>query len=361
MRLLDGFNLFFNPAFAIEKLFTLWGGDSGGKGGDTPDAIPILPARVNTGFGSARVDPQTGRYSYTLNPRLAAMRDIFYGGAQEFVPNQEQIQFAQGVSNQGMGLFGQGSQLLNQALATDTAGLGQKYYSDIQNLMATDRAEEEARLANTLFKTGRTGVGTGVQGGYVNPEQFALLRARELANQQLAIQAEDLGRGRRAQDVGFATGLQGQGLQQFGAGFQAGATPYQTAASVFGLGTGIEQLGFAPLNVGMQALNAQLMQQQMQQQYENAKAASGGKGGLGGLISTGLDIYGATQGFPGLGSTISGSSPSSGLSGIFGGGGWGNANAGTPLGTWTPINTNIGMGGYQAPANFGGGTLAPRF
>ena len=32
MRLLDGFNLFFNPAFVIEKIFTLWGG-GGGKGG----------------------------------------------------------------------------------------------------------------------------------------------------------------------------------------------------------------------------------------------------------------------------------------------------------------------------------------
>ena len=353
-------NWFFNPLKIINFLTFFLGG------GDSPDYVPIKPANVSTGFGTGLADPESGQYSYTLDPRLAQMRDIFYGASPQFMPTQAEQQFAQGVSQSGMGLFGQGQNYLQQALGTDTAQVGQDYYNKIQNLMSMDRAQEEARLADTLFKTGRTGVGVGTQGGYINPEQFALLKAREQANQQLAINADQYGRQQREGDVGFASKLMGSGLNTYGAGKQTAAAPYQAMAGIFGLGTGIEGLGLnANLGTAMKAIEAQLAQQKTAQAYEDAKAASGGKGGLGGLIQTGMDIYGATQGMPGLGSSIGsiwgGSSPSSGLGSLFGSNGFGNANAGTPFGTWSPINTNIGMGGYTAPANFGGGTLAPRF
>jgi hypothetical protein len=290
MRLLDGFNLFFNPAFVIEKIFTLWGG-GGGKGGDTPDYVPVRPARVTTGFGTGRADPEKGRYTYTLDPRLAAMRDIFYGAAPQFMPSQAEQDFARGVSDYGMGVFGQGQEFLNQALGVDPRQVGQQYYSDVMNLMQTDRAQEEARLASNLFRTGRTGAAVGTQGGYVNPEQFALLRARELANQQLAIQAEDLGRSRRMSDAGFATNLLTTGLGTYGSGKQTAAAPYQTMAGIFGLGTGIEQLGMQnTLGTAMAALPIHAQIQAGRQAVENANAAASGKGGgglLGGISSLG--------------------------------------------------------------------------
>lgn len=361
MKLLDLFKLFLSPLHLNNLFLFKMGGD------DEPEYVPIKPANVTTGFGTGLADPERGRYNYTLDPRLAAMRDIFYGAAPQFMPTQAEQDFARGVSNYGMGVFGTGQEFLNQALGLDPRQIGQQYYSDVQDLMATDLAQEEARLASTLFKTGRTGAAVGTQGGYVNPEQFALLRARELANQQLAIQAEDLGRSRREADTGFASRLLGTGLSTYGSGKQTAAAPYQTMAGIFGLGTGIEQLGMqGTLGTAISALPFQMQVQANQQAYENAKAASEGKGGLGGLVQTGLDLYGATQGMPGLGSIgssissiWSGSSPSSGLSSLFGGlgSGWGTGN----IGSWSPINTNIGMGGYTAPANFGGGTLAPRF
>jgi len=341
----------------------IYGGGGGGKG-KKPKSIPITPANVSTGFGTAIADPRSGQYSYTLDPRLAQMRDIFYGASQQFMPTEQENQFAQDVSQAGMGIAGRGNELLNQALGLDTAQLGQDYYNQIQNLMSMDRAEEEARLANTLFKTGRTGVGVGTQGGYINPEQFALLKAREQANQQLAINANQYGRQQREGDVGFASRLMGTGLSTYGSGQDVAAAPYQTMANIFGLGTGIEQLGFQPLGVGMQALQAQLAAQQQAQAAENAKA-SGGKGGglLGSIANAGIN-YALSGGNPVaagasmLGSIWQGSSPSSGLSSIVGGlgGGWGGN-----IGSWNPISTNIGMGGYTAPANFGGGTLSPRF
>jgi len=136
----------------------IYGGGGGGKG-KKPKSIPITPANVSTGFGTAIADPRTGQYSYTLDPRLAQMRDIFYSGAQEFMPTEQEQQFAQDVSQAGMDISGRGNEFLNQALGMDTAQLGQDYYNQIQNLMSMDRAQEEARLADTLFKTGRTGVG----------------------------------------------------------------------------------------------------------------------------------------------------------------------------------------------------------
>lgn len=270
------------PSRAFKKLgkhlTTFEGGD------DEAEYVPMVPANVSTGFGTGLADPERGKYNYTLDPRLAAMRDIFYGATGEFMPTEAEKQFAQQVSQQGMGLFGQGQSLLNQALGLNTGDISQKYYTDMQNLMATDRAEEEARLANTLFKSGRTGVGVGTQGGYINPEQFSLLRARELVNQQLAIQADELARARRTQDAGFATNLLTTGLGTYGAGKQTAAAPYQTMAGIFGLGTGLEQLGMQnTLGTAMAALPIHAQIQAGKQAVENANA-SGGKGGLGGVV-----------------------------------------------------------------------------
>lgn len=331
-------------------------------GGDEAEYIPIKPANVTTGFGTGLADPERGIYNYTLDPRLAAMRDIFYGATGQFMPSAEQQQFAKQVSQGGMGLFGTGQEYLNQALAINPQEVGQQYYRDIQDLMSMDRAEEEARLASTLFKTGRTGVGAGVEGGYINPEQFALLKAREQANTRLGIEAEQYGRQRQQGDVGFANQLMGGGLTQYGAGYQAGLTPYQSMASLFGLGTGIESLGMQPLQIGMQALPLHAQIQAGKQAVENAKA-SGGKngagmlgtigtavgtyfgGGAGGAIggSIGSSLGGGSGGGIDLSSIWSGSSPSSGVSSLFGGigSGWGNANAETPFGSWTPIDTTI--------------------
>lgn len=333
----------------------IYGSGGGGKG-KKPKRVQIVPSNVSTGFGTAVADPRTGQYSYTLDPRLAQMRDIFYGGAQEFMPTEQEQQFAQGVSQAGMDITGRGGEFLTQALGMDTSQVGQDYYNQIQNLMSMDRAQEEARLADTLFKSGRTGVGTGVEGGYVNPEQFALLKAREQANQQLAINAAQYGRAQREGDVGFASKLMATGLNTYGSGQDVASAPYQTMANIFGMGTGIEQLGFQPLSAGLSAVQLQMMQQQQQQATENARA-SGGKGGglLGSIANAGIN-YALSGGNPvaagasALGSIWSGSSPSSGLSSLVGGlgGGWGNANAGTPFGAWSPIDTTI------SPFNPGG-------
>jgi hypothetical protein len=271
------------PSRAFKKLGKHLTTFEGGSD-DSPEYIPMKPARATTGFGTGLADPEKGKYSYTLDPRLAAMRDIFYGSTSQFMPTAEQQAFTQGVSGQGMQTYGRGSELLNQALGLDTNQVAQQYYNDVQGLMAGDRAQEEARLADTLFNTGRTGLGIGVEGGYVNPQQFSLQRAREEANTRLGIEAQQLARQQRTGDIASALGIQQGGLGNYQAGYASGALPYQTMAGLFGLGTGIEQTGMqGTLGAAMAGLPYQAQIQQNRQAIENA-SASGGKGGIGGAL-----------------------------------------------------------------------------
>jgi hypothetical protein len=316
--------------------------------------LELKPTQVNTGFAQGNFDPRTGVAGYTLNPELAAMRDVFYGGANEYLDTnlENSTLFGQDVSKFGQDRF-------TQATQYDIPTIAKDWYRGQQDIMADDRAQEEARLADTLFKTGSTGLGVGIQGGYVNPQQFALLKARENTNAQMALSSEDRARAIQANDLNLGTGMfnAGQGIQ---------LSPYANANSIFGMGLGIEGMGMDTLNAtsqfAQQQMGIQQALQQNQQQINNAKASGGFGGMLGGLMSSPLGQAGmnwATGG--GLSNLWSGTSPSSGLSSMFGGvgSGWGNANIGLDVGSWTPINTNIGMGGVSGPSNFGGGTIGP--
>jgi hypothetical protein len=333
------------PSRAFKKLGKHLTTFEGGSD-DSPDYIPMQPARATTGFGTGLADPEKGKYNYTLDPRLAAMRDIFYGSTSQFIPTQQQQAFTQGVSNQGMQTYGRGSDLLNQALGMDTNQIAQQYYSDVQGLMAGDRAQEESRLADTLFNTGRSGLGVGVQGGYVNPQQFALQRAREEANTRLGVDAQNYARQQRAGDISTALGVQQGGLGNYQAGYQSGALPYQTMAGLFGLGTGIEQLGMqGTLGTAMAGLPYQQAIQANRQAIENA-SVDGGKGGLGGALSTVGNIAGTYFGGP-VGGAIGGQ-----IGSAIGGGGGGGFNL-------SSMFSNYGTPDWARAAGMGDSTLNP--
>jgi hypothetical protein len=241
--------------------------------------------------------------------------------------------------------------------------------------MAPSRAQEESRLADTLFKTGRTGAAVGRGEGYVNPEQFGLLKAREEADAARFFAAEDRARGIQGQDIQRGLGL-------IDSANALSMRPYSNVSSLFGLGTGVEGLGYNTLStVGQFApiqANWQQALQSNQQQINKAKAAGGGFGSalLGSVINAGVGYAmggpaGAFSGFtgipvPGAGTpgplanwfSSVGTSPSSSL---FGSGGFGNL-VGTWNNTYSPVSGgSLGMGGYQGPANFGGGTIGPNW
>lgn len=196
----------------------------------------FTPYNVTTPFGSATFDTGAKTAQYQLSPELQAFRNQYYAGAQAAMPTAQQTQFAQQVGNYGLGLF-------NQAAGLDTGKMTQDYYNQQQALLAPSRAQQESQLADTLFKSGRTGAAVGMGQGYVNPEQFSLLQAREQQNAQLALGAED--RARAIQQSQLANAL-----NYYGQGQTLAVQPYNTANTLLGFGTGLEALGSNALTVG---------------------------------------------------------------------------------------------------------------
>ena len=279
------FNTFLSPLWLIETFFILrLGGD------DKPDEIPIIPASARSGFGTATADPRTGEYSYDLDPRLAAIRDTFYGAADQFLPTEAQSAFSRGMIDDATNTYGAGTNFLNQAIGVDPQKVGQQYYNDIQALQAPNREFENSQLADSLFKTGRSGAGSSfAASGYINPEQYSLLSARSQADKQLAIDSQNYGRQQQQGDVNFGTALQSSGMGSYNTGQALRSQPYSQYGNILNQGFGIEKLGQVPMSMAMGGLQSQLEQQKMQQAYENATVDSG-KGGLLGTVGQVADI-----------------------------------------------------------------------
>jgi hypothetical protein len=267
--------LFLNPALIARDYLTFWG--SGKSGGGSRTRVPeFQPWGVTSPLGGTSV---SGReISASLSPELQSFYDMYLQGAREAAPNQGAQMFGTNV-----GAFGQ--QMYQDATGMSIPEMTANYLQQQQNILAPMRAQEESRLADTLFKTGRTGAAAGMGQGYVNPEQFALLQAREQQNAQMALTAED--RARALQNAQLQ-----QGLSLFGLGEQIKTAPYQTSANILGIGTNLAQLLNPNIGYGMQAGQAS-----QQGQIANAQAAAqsqnNSKGLLGGLASAGAQIASA--------------------------------------------------------------------
>jgi hypothetical protein len=224
--------------------------------------------------------------------------------------------FAQGVTDFGQGMF-------NQYANLNIPQITQDYYQSVMAGLAPQREAESAALADSLFKYGRTGAGAGVTGGYVNPEQFALLKAREAANANIFLSAED--RARAIQQGGLANATNALDV-----GNALSMRPYSNVNSLFGYGADVEGLG---ANLLQPTFNFGTMQQMWQkdlqanQQAKNNAAAqpsflqSLARGAVGNAVNTFTG---------GMGNSISNS-----VSGLFSG--WGTPSA-------APGTTNVSPG-----------------
>lgn len=256
-------------------------------GGSKPKVprLQLKPTTLTTGYGTASYNPKTGGVGYQLDDQLAQFRDLFYNSAMGFQPTEADTQFAQGVTDYGRGLFSRASNL-------DVGKMASDYYDQQQSVLAPNRALEEARLGDTLFKTGRTGYGTGYQGGgYINPEQFSLLKAREQQNAELQLGSEDRARALQNQDFANA-------FSYMDAGNSLATQPYQQMQQLLGYGTGVEGLGMGMFDTLGNFSQLQQSWQLAKQQNDAARAAAKASGGLLGGIGSGL-LSGAASAFTG--------------------------------------------------------------
>ena len=203
------------------------------------EAARFKPYDVTTGFGQSQFDVDNETASYTLDPRLAAMRDLLYGGATSLAPSQASQDYYNQVQQQAQ-------QKALGALGMDINQAAGQEYNAMQGLLAPTRERENATLSDSLFKTGRLGYGTasGDGGGYINPQMYSLMMARGQQDQGMAQQALQTARTNQTNDIQNYFNLAGQAPVGL-------AGLYNNASGVFGQGTTIEQLGMGAMQSGI--------------------------------------------------------------------------------------------------------------
>jgi hypothetical protein len=208
-------------------------------GQDEPDysKMEFTPYSISGATGGVNWNGKSGTVS--LSPELQALYEKYTGAATAALPSSEQTQFATDVSNYGRGLFG-------QATSMDTNQMTSDYYNNVQNILNPGRLAENSALANTLFSQGRTGIGAGVEGGYINPEQFALFKAREDQNKQIFLGAEDRARQIQMDQIQRSLGY-------YGMGNELKYQPYQQSAALAGQGINLAGINNPYLGYGLQA------------------------------------------------------------------------------------------------------------
>ena len=189
-------------------------------------------------FGDADFDYEKNTASYKLSPELTQLRDMFMNQALGGV-DEAGVQRAEGIRDKGLGMF-------TEAFNRDISKSAGKYYNDLQDIMAPGRAKSEQRLSNNLFASGRMGQGSAAfeGGGYLNPERMEYLTAMNREDNKMAFDSQAQARSERLKDMQ-------SGLGYYGIGNDMRLDPYNDVYKMFGMGSGIEEVGQSPFKMGM--------------------------------------------------------------------------------------------------------------
>lgn len=254
-------------------------------------------------FGSADFDYEANKANYELSPELQQLRDMFMNQALGGV-DQNAIAEGQGIKDKGLGMF-------TDAFNRDVSAMASDYLKDMQDLVQPGRAQNEQRLANNLFASGRMGQGTAAYegGGYLNPERMEYLTAMNREDNQMAFHARDKAKSEQLADMST-------GLGYYGLGNDLRMQPYTDVFNLFGMGSGVEATGMKPFEMGMGLGSAAVPGQQMMSQMygqgatANYQTGAANTGAFTNLVGQSLLGYAAGGGF---GNTLS-----SGFKGLFG-------------------------------------------
>ena len=223
------------------------------------EAQRFRPVGVTTRFGASQFDfdPVTGQLKsagYQLTPELKAMQDRVMALTGKGLTEAELAGDRYSPLTAGAkGLFGLGQQYLAQSPEQVAAD----YMARQQDLLAPSRERQLAQLQTQLFNTGRGGLsvgGTGMRPGggqglrASSPEMEAYYNALAQQDAALAAQATQAGQ----QQVQFGAGLLGSGANLLGSYTQGLTGAYSPFSTGIGVGSSLESLGQAPLDIGAQ-------------------------------------------------------------------------------------------------------------
>lgn len=270
-------------------------------GNDPAQVAPYQASPITTTTGTA-TPTAGGGVTTSLSPELQDIYNYFIGESNKNRPTGASIDFANRVSNYGQNMFGNAANL-------DTGAMTNDYYNQVLSGLEPGRLQENVNVGNTLFSQGRTGLGVGYGGGgYVNPEQFSLLKAREQANAGIYLNAQD--RARQIQQENLQRSLGFVGL-----GNELKASGYSLPTSLFGTGVQLGQINnplIAPSLTGGQYVTGV---NQANAQYQN-QAMQGDQAFWGSLISSAVGSTNPLGKFSNLFSSM----PSTGGGGAYTGG-----------------------------------------
>lgn len=216
----------------VTKLF-------GGKKVDTSQA-QFQPYSISGPLGGSSFDTGAKTGKIQLAPEIQQFMDLYLGGAKELMPSPTDTQFATDISGYGQSLF-------KQAAGTDLNTQIANEYQTQLGLLQPERTAEDIRLRESLYGTGRGGLGVSLgTGGYVNPEQYGASLARENVNARLLSNIDQLMRDRQIDELQRGIGL-------YGMGEELRFSPYQQSFGLFSQGASIPGLADPYLNMGIQA------------------------------------------------------------------------------------------------------------
>jgi len=241
-------------------------------GNDPVQVDPYRASDIYSTTGSAVGGPG-GSVTTTLSPELQKFYDFYLQSAMANMPTAQSQDFANQVSQYGQGMFSNAANLNQQQMTSN-------YYNQVLAGLDPQRQQENVTLGNTLFSQGRTGAGAGVEGGYVNPEQFALLKAREQANAGIYLSAED--RARQIQQEKLQNSLGFVGL-----GNELKTQGYALPTSLFGTGVQLGQINNPLINPALAGGQYVTGVNQANATYQN-QAMLGDQAFISGLISSAM-------------------------------------------------------------------------
>ena len=208
-----------------------------------------------------------------------------------------------------------------QNMLTPSSGMEQDYYDKIRAMQTPEEERQRMALESRLASQGRLGVSTNMYGG--TPEQLALAKAQEEAQNTAAVQAIELARAQQEQQARNYGLFSQAGLG--GLGTQADATriygmlqyaPQAALLDLLGAGTqayGYEDIArrnasqlFSEANLsGLEALLGSSLGQANLMGEIGSSLVGGSMGMLGSIIQGGGDIWGGLwDSLEGIGSQI---------------------------------------------------------
>jgi len=217
---------------------------------DAATAAAFRPVGITSRFGGSSFGyqdiggiPRLTTAQYTPAPEIENIREALLALAPTSL---NYIQSAAGAIEP----TGQAAQSLfnlgRQYLAESPEALRQRYYSQQQALLEPTRRQEEARLASSVFKTGRQGLSLSETG---QPELYALAQARREQDARIAAEAEQAAQGQ----LGFGSSLFNTGASLLGTQYQLPAQALGPLQSLLGMAGAVEELGQQGYQLGLQA------------------------------------------------------------------------------------------------------------